>query len=212
MKILSISDTVVPSIYSPIIREKFTGVDCVIGCGDLPYYYQEYIISSLNVPLFFVHGNHDSEVEYSDHGECSYPHGGTNLHQKIIRNDGLLIAGVQGSIRYSNSSPFQYTQSQMWWSVIKLVPGMMWNQLFYGRFLDVFATHAPPWGIHDGPDYPHIGIKAFRWLLQVFKPQVHIHGHIHVYQPTAITETQFGGTSVVNTYGYKVIEVETDKA
>ena len=207
MKILSISDTVIPVIYSPLIREKFSGVECVIACGDLPYYYQEYIISSLNVPPFFVHGNHDSEVEYSDHGECNYPHGGTNLHKKVFRHKGLLLAGVQGSILYSNSSKFQYAQSQMWSFVLQLVPGLFWNRLFYGRFLDVFVTHAPPWGIHDGPDYPHIGIKAFRWLNRVFKPQIHVHGHIHVYQPTTITETQLGDTTVVNTYGYKLLSV-----
>ncbi|HBX67994.1 MAG TPA: hypothetical protein DEH25_01010 [Chloroflexi bacterium] len=207
MKILSISDTVIPTIYSPLVFEKFSDVDCVIGCGDLPYYYQEYIISSLNVPLFFVHGNHDSAVETSDHGECTYPHGGTNLHRRVFRYEGLLIAGVQGSIRYNNNGKYQYTQFQMWQSVLKLVPGLLWNRLFYGRYLDVFVTHAPPWGIHDGPDYPHIGIQAFRWLLKTFKPRFHLHGHIHVYRPDVIVETQFGATKVVNTYGYKVTEL-----
>lgn len=210
MKILSISDSVVPSLYSPLVCEKFPDVDIVIGCGDLPYYYQEYIISCLNVPLFFVHGNHDSEVEYSDHGECSYPHGGTSLHQNVVRYNGLIMAGIQGSIRYSKSSNFQYTQSQMWWFVLTLVPSLIWNRLFYGRFLDVFVTHAPPWGVHDGPDYPHIGIKAFRWLSQVFQPKVHIHGHVHIYQPTAVTKTQLGNTNVINTYGYKVLDVEIE--
>lgn len=204
MKILSISDTVIPSIYSNHIREKFADIDCVVACGDLPYYYQEFIISSLNVPLFFVHGNHDPKVEYSTHGECTYPHGGTDLHCRVSRRQGLLIAGIQGSIRYSSSSKFQYSQFQMWQHVIRLVPGFLWNRLSYGRYLDVLVTHAPPWGIHDGPDYPHIGIKAFRWLIQTFKPSYHIHGHIHVYKPNMITETQIGKTKVVNTYGYKI--------
>jgi len=208
VKILSISDTVVPALYSPLICEKFPDADCVIACGDLPYYYQEYIISSLNVPLFFVHGNHDPEVEYSDHGECTYPHGGTNLHRRVIRWNGLLIAGVQGSIRYSNSSKFQHTQLQMWGYVISLVPGLLWNRLAYGRFLDIFVSHAPPWGIHDGPDYPHIGIKAFRWLLSIFRPQIHLHGHIHIYRPDMIIETDFGSTQVLNTYGYQVTELQ----
>lgn len=209
MKILSVSDTVVPSLYSPLVYEKFSDVDCVIACGDLPYYYQEYIISALNVPLFFVHGNHDSEIEYSDHGECTYPHGGTDLHQRVVRWNGLLIAGVQGSLRYSNSSKFQYTQQQMWGSVISLIPGMLWNRLVYGRYLDIFATHAPPWGIHDGPDYPHYGIKAFRWLAKTFKPEVHFHGHVHVYKPDTIVETELGPTRVLNTYGYKVTDLQT---
>lgn len=211
MKILSISDTVIPSIYSNHICEKFADIDVVLSCGDLPYYYQEYIISILNVPLYFVHGNHDSNVEYSDHGECTFPHGGTDLHRQAINQDNLLLAGVQGSIRYSNSSKFQYTQLQMWLHITRLVPGLLWNRVFFGRFLDVFVTHAPPWGIHDGPDFPHIGIKAFRWLVQRFRPKYHFHGHIHVYKPNMITETLFGESMVVNTYGYKVTEIETGK-
>ena len=211
MKILSISDTVIPSIYSNHIREKFADIDLVIACGDLPYYYQEFIITLLNVPLYFVHGNHDPKVEYSNHGVCTYPHGGTSLHRQVIYQDNMLMAGVQGSIRYSNSSDFQYTQFQMWLHDIRLVPNLLWNQTVYGRHLDLFATHAPPWGIHDGPDYPHIGIKAFNWLIRVFKPKIHFHGHIHVYKPNMITETIVGETKVVNTYGYKVTEIEVGK-
>ena len=211
VKILSISDTVITSIYSSHISGKFADIDCVIACGDLPYYYQEFIISSLNVPLFFVHGNHDPLVEYSDHGECTSPHGGINLHRRVIRWNGVLIAGVQGSIRYSKSSEYQYSQFQMWEHIIRLIPGMLWNQVVYGRYLDLFVTHAPPWGIHHGPDYPHIGIKAFRWLIQTFKPKYHFHGHIHVYKPDMITNTQFRKTKVINTFGYKVTKLEMDQ-
>ena len=99
----------------------------------------------------------------------------------------------------------------MWWSVIGLVPGLLRNRLSYGRYLDVFVTHAPPWGIHDGPDYPHIGIKAFRWLLETFEPQLHLHGHIHVYRPDMVIETQFEATRVLNTYGYKVSDMAVHK-
>lgn len=207
MKILSISDTVITSLYSAHTRLKFANVDFVIACGDLPYYYQEFIISTLNVPLYFVHGNHDPEVEYSDHGECTFPHGGTNLHRKVMRRNGKLIAGVQGSIQYNKNSIFQYSQSQMWMHIFHLIPGIVYNRVRYGRFLDIFVTHAPPWGIHDGPDFPHIGIKAFRWFIQTFKPRYHFHGHIHVYKPSTITETLFGSTDVINTYGYKLTDI-----
>ena len=207
MKILSVSDTVVPSIYSSLIKEKFADVDLVLGCGDLPYYYQEYIISSLNVPLYFVHGNHDSVVEYGTGGERTYPHGGIDLHRRVVRWNGVLLAGVQGCIRYTEKNIYQHTQPQMLFHVIRLFPGLLWNYLKYGRFIDIFVTHAPPWGIHDGPDYPHLGIKAFRWFNHTFRPRYHFHGHIHVYRPDVITETQFGATKVINTYGYKVTEL-----
>ena len=34
----------------------------ILACGDLPYYYLEYIVGLLDVPLFYVHGNHDKVV------------------------------------------------------------------------------------------------------------------------------------------------------
>jgi Icc-related predicted phosphoesterase len=73
--------------------------------------------------------------------------------------------------------------------------------VIHGRYLDVFITHAPPWGIHDKKDRAHRGIKAFRWFITVFQPRYHFHGHIHVYRPDAITETKFENTKVLNTYG-----------
>jgi Icc-related predicted phosphoesterase len=158
-----------------------------------------------------VHGNHDPDVEYSSHGECTYPHGGIDLHCRNLRSQSLLFAGVQGSIRYNNQSKYQYSQFQMWVSILRLLPGLFLNHFWYGRSLDIFVTHAPPWGIHDGPDYPHTGIKAFRWLIQSFKPAYHLHGHIHVYKPNMVTETQFGATKVINTYGFKVFEIEMGK-
>ena len=90
----------------------------------------------------------------------------------------------------------------MWRYVIGLVPGLLRNRIACGRYLDVFVSHAPPWGIHDQPDLPHQGIKAFRWLLEVFRPAYHFHGHIHVYHSDTITRTQFHATQVINSYGF----------
>ena len=47
MKILAVSDLELPNIYSPILGQRFGDVNLVIGCGDLGYYYLEYIISKL---------------------------------------------------------------------------------------------------------------------------------------------------------------------
>ena len=207
MNILSISDKIIPFIYSPNIKIMFNHIDLVIACGDLPYYYQEYIISSLNVPLYFVRGNHDPEFEIGEHRSCTQPLGGVDLHKKTIQYKDLLIAGVEGSIRYKNEGKFLYTQSQMWTHVSTLIPSLILNFLRYGRFLDIFVSHAPPWKIHDKPDRPHQGVKAFRWLLKVFQPRYHFHGHIHVYRPDTKIKTNFGKTEVINTYGHLETEI-----
>lgn len=206
MKVLTISDKVVPIIYSPRIAERFGDVDLVISCGDLPYLYQEFIISSLNRPLYFVHGNHDPEVEYGPGKPRSYPHGGTDLHRRALRVKGVLLAGVEGSVQYSQRTLYQYTQTQMWRHVIRLLPGLLVNKLKYGRYLDFFVTHAPPAGVHEGKDYAHQGIRAFRWLIDTVQPRYHIHGHIHHYHPDAVVETQVGETTVINAYRYRLLD------
>ena len=73
MKILSISDVEINFIYSPTIQERFKSVDLVISCGDLPYYYLEYIISMLNKPLYYVAGNHANAVEQTIGGPHTSP-------------------------------------------------------------------------------------------------------------------------------------------
>jgi Icc-related predicted phosphoesterase len=207
MKVLSLSDVPVQMIYSPQIRRLFSDVDLVIGCGDLPYYYLEFVISMLDKPLFFVRGNHDQPVEFHQTGPQSGPQGGIDLHRRLINFQGLLLAGVEGSLRY-RPGPYQYSQEEMWLHVFILVPRLLRNRVTYGRYLDVFVTHAPARGIHDMPDRPHQGIDAFRWLVQVFKPAYHFHGHIHVYRPDTITQTVMDGTTVINTYSYRTTVLE----
>lgn len=207
MKILAVSDVEVDLIYSPLVAQRFQDVDLLISCGDLPYYYLEYIISMLNRRLYFVKGNHvPRPYEIGAETTRDHPWGGVNLHRRVVRDEsGLLLAGIEGSLNY-NHGPHQYTQGEMWMMVLSLTPLMFANWLLYGRFLDILVTHAPPWHIHDKEDLPHRGVKAFRWLIQTFKPALHVHGHIHIYQQYETTETQYGQTRVVNTYGYKRLD------
>ena len=144
MKILSVSDMVHGLIYSPRIASRFEDVDLVISCGDLPFYYLEYIVSSLNVPLYYVRGNHAGRVEVCSSIEKREPWGAIDLHSHCKRDQsGLLLAGIEGCLRY-NYGPYQYTQLDMWMMVFRLVPGLMLNKIRYGRYLDIFVTHAAP--------------------------------------------------------------------
>ncbi|MCI0520018.1 MAG: metallophosphoesterase [Chloroflexi bacterium] len=205
MKILAVSDIVLPFIYSPQIRARFQGVDLTLGCGDLPYYYQEYILTALNCPLFFVRGNHDHRTEETE-GVRSQPGGGVDLHRRVVKVNNLWLAGVEGSLRYREGY-YQYSQGEMWEHVLSLVPRLLWNQAAHGRALDIFVTHAPPEGLHDRSDLPHQGIRAFRWLDRVFQPRLHLHGHVHRYRPDEEGDSLLGKTRVVNAYGYQEIEL-----
>ncbi|MGD0707605.1 MAG: metallophosphoesterase [Anaerolineaceae bacterium] len=207
LKILAVSDIEDGLIYSPAIKERYKDVDLVISCGDLPYYYLEYIISMLDVPLYFVLGNHANTIEITSGGERRMPWGAIDIHRKCIRtSNGLLVAGIEGCLRY-NYGPHQYTQNAMWMMALGLVPSLLLNRLLYGRYLDILATHAPPWKIHDKDDLPHRGIKAFNWLIRSFKPAYHLHGHIHIYRLDTETITQSYNTQVVNVFGHREINI-----
>lgn len=209
MNLLTLSDKECVQIYSPQIKKRFADVDLAIGCGDLSYFYLEYIISSLDIPLYYVRGNHANPIEYSRTCSRTAPWGAIDLHKKTVRdrNTGLLLAGIEGCQNY-NFGNHQYSQAQMWRMVLQLVPGLMNNKIRYGRFLDIFVTHAPPWGVHDQNDCVHQGIKAFNWLIKMFQPRYHFHGHIHVYRPGIKTETILGKTHIINSYGYRKLTLE----
>ncbi len=205
--ILSLSDRVDPYIYSTRLRERLPDIDLVIGCGDLPYSYVEFAVSSLDAPGFFVRGNHAAKVEEGPGGPQRAPLGAVDLHRRVVRHRGLLLAGVEGCLRYRPAA-HQYSQGEMWGHVLRLVPGMLYNRLRWGRFLDVFVTHAPAWGIGDLPDRPHQGLQAFRWLIEKFQPRLHLHGHVHAYHVGALLETRLGDTRIINTCGYRRVELE----
>lgn len=207
IKVIAVSDIELEYISSAWVSTRLNGPNIALGCGDLSYSYLEYLIDILNCPLLYVRGNHTNPVQFTSTGPISEPRGGINLHRRIVQTNGVILAGVEGSLRY-RPAPYQYSQSEMWGHVFRLIPGFLRNWFVHGRYLDIFVSHAPPWGIHDQPDLPHQGIKAFRWLLNVFRPSYHFHGHVHIYKPETVRETQYLESKVINAYGYTECEIE----
>jgi uncharacterized protein len=209
MRFLTVSDEVVPAIYSLSIKDRFPDVQAVLGCGDLQPYYLEFIVTMLGIPCFYVQGNHD-RVEYSESGEeIGAPRGCTSLEGLSVSHAGLLLAGLGGSIRYNRDSGAQYTESEMLVRVWRLAPRLLVNRLRHGRYLDILLTHAPPLGIHNGPDFPHRGFRALLTFMDRFAPRYLIHGHIHrSYGFSAVTETRYKRTTVLNTAGYRLLTVD----
>jgi uncharacterized protein len=202
MRVLVVSDQIVESLNSPALTQIARGVEMVLSCGDLPAEYLEFIVSMLNVPLYYVMGNHGG-----DGGEKIFPDGCENIDMRVVEHNGLLIAGLEGSPRYNNRPKFQYTENEMRAKIAALTPALMVNRARYGRYLDILITHAPPFQIHDGEDLPHRGFKSFVWLIDHYQPRYLIHGHKHVYDHREETITQRGATTIVNAYGYKILEV-----
>mgnify|MGYP000165081977 CR=1 FL=1 len=207
MRILALSDQVVESIYSADVRERFGDVDLLLSCGDLPYSYLEYLVTMLNVPAFYVHGNHDMPEDLGQGVLLKEPRGWVNLDGRTVRAGPLLLAGLEGALRYRPNAPFQYSEGEMRRKVVRLLPALLLNRMRYGRYLDILVTHAPPLGIHNDLDLPHRGFAVFRWLMERFRPRYLLHGHKHVYKPQT-TRTRYGETMVVNVYPFAVLELE----
>jgi Icc-related predicted phosphoesterase len=97
MKILAVSDQVIDRLYSDRVKNNYPDINMIIGCGDLPYSYLEFLVTVFNLPMYYVPGNHDPEFGPSPDSRAE---GGTNLDGRVIFTKGLLIAGLGGSILY----------------------------------------------------------------------------------------------------------------
>jgi Icc-related predicted phosphoesterase len=204
MKILCVSDQIDPLVYSNSIKKRFADVDLILGAGDLPLDYLDFIVTNLNKPLLFIFGNH--HIENGNIGNLG-DFSSTHLGSKIRKEEGLIVAGLGGCMRY-NRGPNQFTETQMYFEIIKLIPVLLFNRLVYGRFVDILLTHAPPKGIHDKPDKCHWGFNAFRWFIKKFKPKYLVHGHIHLYDLADVRRTRWMETEVINAYSHYVIDTE----
>lgn len=221
MKILCVADHLDPLVYSPAIKERFGDVDLVIGAGDLPMNYLGFIASSLNKPVLFVFGNHNLDTYHMFNKrstlnprmitfgpDTQHHFGSTYIDQRVLRKKNLIIAGLGGSLRY-NDGENQYTEFQMTLRMLSLVPKLVWNRIFCGRFLDILLTHIPPSGIHDKDDLAHRGFPGFLWFMRTFRPRYLLHGHIHLYDLNARRITRYEDTDVINVYDHYLLEMDT---
>ena len=200
MKILAVSDQIVDYVYSPAVRQRYPAVDLILGCGDLPAYYLEYIECQFNVPLLYVPGNHDPD-------QFRVP-GGQDIDGRLVRVRGLALTGLGGSRRYKPQGRHQYSESDMRFRLIPLLLPLLWRRLRYGRGSDILVTHAPPKGIHDGKDLAHTGFETFRSLIRLIRPRLVVHGHVHLWSGTETRETRLDGARILNVYPVQLIDLE----
>lgn len=230
MKILCVSDYVDPLIYNQNVKKVFPDIDLILCAGDLPMDYIDFIVTVFNKPTYFVFGNHNlKEYKYyhSDmpflpsekNGDFSHGHGATYLGFKSFVNKNLyfidpvtgnetqlLIAGTSGTLKY-NKGQNQYSDFQMKLKLLKMVPSLIKNKIKYGRYLDIFMTHASPLHIHDKEDPCHKGFDCYNWFLKKFKPTYMVHGHIHLYDLREERIGKYYDTTVVNAYAHCIIEL-----
>jgi Icc-related predicted phosphoesterase len=194
VRLLAVSDEVEPQLLDERTVEAQGRVDLVIGCGDLPADYLDALSTVYAAPLVFVRGNHDPPGRQGDYLQAA------EIDGRVVRERGLLIAGLEGSIRYSDGA-HQYTERQMMAKVRALRLRMRL------RHPDILITHGPPAGVNEGTDAPHRGLLAVRRAVEWMRPRLLLHGHVHPYGREIIREGQIGETRVINVVGHRLIEL-----
>lgn len=194
-KILIVSDDEILSrMEIGQLKKKFSDVDFILSAGDLSNYYLDYLVTTLNKDCIYVNGNHVFGKNH-DISFCK------NIDGKLIEYKGLRIFGLDGSQKYSRG-PHQYTEQEMNGKILK--------NLFYLGFgkLDIVLSHSPPRGIHDKDDFVHRGFNSFNKIIKYFKPKLWVHGHVHLSNQHEIKETIVDETTIINVYGYRIVEFE----
>ena len=196
MKILVLSDETCPALYDYYIPGRLAEYDLIISCGDLSARYLSFVVTMARVPVLYVHGNHD--VDYSRNP----PEGCDCIEDRIVTYNGLRILGLGGCLWY-RPGDHQYTEEEMEKRIRKLR-----FQLWKTGGVDIVVTHAPPDGVGSLDDMAHQGFKAFLKLLDKYKPQYLLHGHVHLrYSQDRTRERVYGDTQVINVNERYVLDI-----
>lgn len=197
MKILAVADEESKSLWDYFAPEKLDGCDMIVACGDLRASYVTFLATMAPVPVLYVHGNHDDGYDRRP------PDGAICIDDQVYCYHGVRFVGLGGSMRY-RQGPWQYTEAEMR-SRIRRLRGRIEHM---GGF-DVLVTHAPLHGYGDMSDLPHRGFTVFHELLDLYKPQLMLHGHIHLnYGANIPREHQYGSTRIVNAYERFFVDVK----
>ena len=198
MKILLIADEESKILWDYFDPERLEGVELILSAGDLKSSYLEFLVTMLNIPLLYIHGNHDS------HYERKPPNGCICIEDKIYNFNGLRILGLGGSVRY-RKGPHMYTEMEM---KVRCIRADFQATLRNG--FDILLTHAPARGWGDLDDYPHRGFDCFNPLLEKWKPKYMVHGHVHqAYGHFQRERTHSCGTTIINACDYVILDVPT---
>ena len=199
MKILAIADEESKVLWDYYERGMLEGIDLIISCGDLNPRYLSFLVTMSNVPLLYVHGNHDTKYDTVP------PEGCICIEDTIYVHNGVRILGLGGSMRYKPGS-HQYTEQEMQRRVRRLR-----FQLWRHKGFDILVTHAPAYQLNDGMDLPHQGFRVFRELMEKYHPKFFLHGHVHMnYGRQHKRYDKYEETHVINAYEKCVFDFEAE--
>ena len=187
MKILCLSDEECPALWDYYVPGRLKDYDLILSSGDLKASYLSFLVTMARCPLLYVHGNHDESYDRKP------PEGCDCIDDHLIEYGGLRILGLGGCPWY-HPGKYQYSEQAMQKRLRKLK-----FALWRAGGVDIVVTHAPPRGIGDLEDPAHRGFEMLLDLLEKYKPQYLLHGHVHLRYGIDQTRVRhFGSTQVIN--------------
>lgn len=197
MKILLISDTEDPALWDYYRPGRLNGYDLILSAGDLKAEYLSFLVTMANVPVLYVHGNHNTSYDRLP------PEGCDCIEDRLITVGGLRILGLGGSAVYSGGK-HQYTERQMRRRIARLNRAVR-----RAGGVDIVLTHCPPKGYGDAEDYAHRGFEAFLPMLDKWKPKALVHGHVHLSYGIP-RELSYGDTRIINAWQRFTLTMEPE--
>jgi Icc-related predicted phosphoesterase len=208
VRILALSDQTHPFVYQHRFPSNLPPFDLVLVAGDLPGSYIEFVATKVTVPVVWVHGNHKEEYVQDYLGNLTPPGGAIGAHGRIVDIAGVRIAGWGGCPRYNERPSGQYSEAEAQTRFLSWYPALMSRQLLTGHGVDILLTHAPPPGPNAGSDFAHRGSTALGLFYRLYRPRIHVHGHIHLYEAQPRREYKSPeGVRVINAFQYTLIEL-----
>lgn len=187
MKILAVSDEECAALWDHYVPGRLSEYDLILSSGDLKASYLSFLVTMARCPVLYVHGNHD--VSY----DRQPPEGCDCIDDQLVIYNGVRILGLGGSPWY-RPGKYQYSEKEMRRRIRRLRFLLWWH-----KGVDIVVTHAPPKGVGDLEDHVHQGFEALLPLLEKYRPQYLLHGHVHLRYCADRTRVRtYGDTQVIN--------------
>ncbi len=201
MKILIVADVESKALWDFYDPARVEGVDLILSAGDLNARYLEFLVTMINKPLLYIHGNHDSGYDRRP------PEGCICIEDRIVDFGGVRILGIGGSLKYKPSS-HMYTEKEMQSRLLRA--GL---KAFGAGGFDILLAHSPCRGYRDMEDLPHRGFACFNSFLNRWKPAFMIHGHVHrSYQHDFKRIIDHpSGTRIINGCDWYILEIDESR-
>lgn len=202
IRFLAASDEVDKGLEYEVNRTALGHLDGVIGCGDLSPEWLAFLADAFGAPLVYVRGNHDRGGGWEEERRLAPKplDAGKVTHLADIPIAGLAWPGVEriGNERHPGLA---------WLDALGVARRSLLPRLAGRGQPVVVISHAPPAGAGDAPADPyHQGFGAYRWLLDLLRPPVWLHGHTTTASVPALTIHE-GPTTLVNVTGAVLVEI-----